>query len=124
MTASMSRKGNCYDNAQIESFWGTLKNEPVYHRDYLTRQEAIKDITEYIEIFYNRQRRQKRLAICLQQLTRKNITKKCLQRESFGLHYCRLTPVRTINEHIRNIFEEGELTPESVVWKYSVFVLS
>lgn len=61
MTASMSRKGNCYDNAPIESFWGTLKNELVYHRDYLTRQEAIKDITEYIEIFYNRQRRQKRL---------------------------------------------------------------
>ncbi len=61
MTASMSRKGNCYDNAPIESFWGTLKNERVYHRDYLTRQEAIKDITEYIEIFYNRQRRQKRL---------------------------------------------------------------
>ena len=55
----MSRKGNCYDNAPIESFWGTLKNELVYHRDYLTRQEAIKDITEYIEIFYNRQRRQK-----------------------------------------------------------------
>jgi transposase InsO family protein len=61
MTASMRRKGNCYDNAPIESFWGTLKNELVYHRDYLTRQEAIKDITEYIEIFYNRQRRQKRL---------------------------------------------------------------
>ena len=61
MQASMSRKGNCYDNAPIESFWGTLKQELVYHRIYRTRQEAIQDITEYIEIFYNRQRKQKRL---------------------------------------------------------------
>jgi putative transposase len=61
MQASMSRKGNCYDNAPIESFWGTLKQELVYHRKYRTRQEAIQDITEYIEIFYNRQRKQKRL---------------------------------------------------------------
>ena len=61
MTASMSRKGNCYDNAPMESFWGTLKQELVYHRRYRTRQEAVQDITEYIEIFYNRQRRQARL---------------------------------------------------------------
>lgn len=61
MTASMSRKGNCYDNAPIESFWGTLKNELVYHRDYQTRRLATKEITEYIEIFYNRLRNQKRL---------------------------------------------------------------
>ena len=61
MKASMSRKGNCYDNAPIESFWGTLKNELVYHRDYQTRKEAIRDITEYIKIFYNRQKIQKRL---------------------------------------------------------------
>ena len=61
MKVSMSRKGNCYDNAPIESFWGTLKNELVYQQPYETRQEAIRDITEYIEIFYNRQRRQKRL---------------------------------------------------------------
>ena len=61
MKASMSRKGNCYDNAPIESFWGTLKRELVHHRNYRTRQEAIQDITEYIEIFYNRQRKQKRL---------------------------------------------------------------
>jgi putative transposase len=56
--ASMSRKGNCYDNAPMESFWGTLKQELVHHRRYRTRQEAIRDITEYIEIFYNRQRLQ------------------------------------------------------------------
>ena len=61
MTASMSRKGNCYDNAPMESFWGTLKQELVHHRRYKTRQEAIQEITEYIEIFYNRQRRQARL---------------------------------------------------------------
>jgi len=62
MRASMSRKGNCYDNAPMESFWGTLKTELVFHRRYATRQEAIRDITEYIEIFYNRQRRQKKLS--------------------------------------------------------------
>jgi transposase InsO family protein len=61
MKPSMSRKGNCYDNAPMESFWGTLKNELVYHRNYKTRQEANQDIREYIEIFYNRQRRQARL---------------------------------------------------------------
>ena len=61
MKASMSRKGNCYDNAPMESFWGTLKNEVVHHRHYRTREEARRDITEYIEVFYNRQRRQKRL---------------------------------------------------------------
>jgi putative transposase len=61
LTASMSRKGNCYDNAPMESFWGTLKQELVHHRRYRSRQEAIRDITEYIEIFYNRQRRQARL---------------------------------------------------------------
>ena len=61
MNASMSRKGNCFDNAPMESFWGTLKQELVHHRRYRNRQEAIQDITEYIEIFYNRQRRQARL---------------------------------------------------------------
>jgi transposase InsO family protein len=58
MKASMSRKGNCWDNAPMESFWGTLKNELVHHRHYRTREEARRDITEYIEVFYNRQRRQ------------------------------------------------------------------
>jgi putative transposase len=61
MRASMSRKGNCYDNAPMESFWGMLKNEQIHHCRYATRQEAIQDITEYIEIFYNRQRKQARL---------------------------------------------------------------
>jgi len=57
MIQSMSRKGNCYDNAPIESFWGTLKVELVHHRRYETRAEAVQEITEYIEIFYNRIRR-------------------------------------------------------------------
>ena len=61
MKVSMSGKGNCYDNSPMESFWGTLKQELVYHRRYQSRQEAIQDITEYIEIFYNRQRKQARL---------------------------------------------------------------
>jgi len=61
MRASMSRKGNCYDNAPMESFWGTLKNELVHHRRYATRAEAQASIQEYIEIFYNRQRRHSRI---------------------------------------------------------------
>ena len=61
MRASMSGKGNCYDNAPMESFWGTLKTEHVFHRQYETRQQAMREIAEYIELFYNRQRRQKKL---------------------------------------------------------------
>ena len=61
LQASMSGKGNCFDNAPIESFWGTLRQELVHHRRYSSRKEAIQDITEYIEIFYNRQRRQVRM---------------------------------------------------------------
>lgn len=56
MTQSMSRKGNCYDNAVAESFFHTLKVELVYMKNYKTREEAKNDIFEYIEIFYNRQR--------------------------------------------------------------------
>ena len=57
----MSRKGNCYDNAPVESFFGTLKTELVHHRRYETRAEAEREIAEYIDLFYNRQRRQARL---------------------------------------------------------------
>jgi len=57
MRASMSRRGNCYDNAPTESFWGSLKNKSVHHRRYATRAEAEALVREYIEIFYNRQRR-------------------------------------------------------------------
>jgi putative transposase len=58
LTCSMSKKGDCYDNAPMESFWGLLKNELVQHRNYGSQIEAMTDIAEYIEIFYNRQRRQ------------------------------------------------------------------
>ncbi len=57
----MSRKGNCYDNAPRESFWGSLKNELVHYQRYATREAAIASIREYSEIFYNRQRRHSRL---------------------------------------------------------------
>ena len=58
---SMSKRGDCYDNAPIESFWGILKNELVHHRNYKTRKDAKADITKYIELFYNQQRIQKGL---------------------------------------------------------------
>lgn len=57
LRCSMSRKGECLDNAVAESFFGTLKNELVYHEDYHTRAQAKQSIFEYIEVFYNRQRR-------------------------------------------------------------------
>jgi transposase InsO family protein len=61
LKVSMSGKGNCYDNAPMESFWGMLKQELIYHCRFRTRQEARQAITEYIEIFYNRQRLQEKL---------------------------------------------------------------
>jgi transposase InsO family protein len=56
LVASMSRKGNCYDNATMESFWSTLKLELVYRRDFATHTQARTQIFDYIETFYNRQR--------------------------------------------------------------------
>jgi len=56
LVASMSRKGNCYDNATMESFWSTLKLELVYRRDFQTHTQARTHIFDYIEVFYNRQR--------------------------------------------------------------------
>ena len=57
VVCSMSRKGNCWDNAPMESFFGTLKQELVYQEQFVTRDEAKAKIFEYIEVFYNRQRR-------------------------------------------------------------------
>jgi len=54
---SMSRLGNCYDNAAMESFFKTLKTECVYHEDYATPEEARQSIFQYIECWYNRRRR-------------------------------------------------------------------
>jgi transposase InsO family protein len=56
LIASMSRRGNCYDNATMESFWSTLKLELVYRRCFDTRAHARTQIFDYIETFYNRQR--------------------------------------------------------------------
>jgi len=56
-SASMSRKGDCYDNAPMESFFHTLKTELVHHTQYATRADATRDIFAYIEGFYNRTRR-------------------------------------------------------------------
>jgi transposase InsO family protein len=53
---SMSRAGDCWDNACMESFWATLKTELVHHEDYATRAEARASIFEYVEVFYNRKR--------------------------------------------------------------------
>ena len=57
LTASMSRRGNCWDNAVVESFFHTLKTEHVHHQRYRTREEARQDIFEWAEVFYNRVRR-------------------------------------------------------------------
>ena len=56
LLASMSRKGNCYDNATMESFWATLKLELVYRHVFATRAQARTEIFDYIEAFYNRMR--------------------------------------------------------------------
>ena len=53
----MSRKGNCWDNAVVESFFHTLKVERMYDRRYITRAAALADVAEYIDRFYNRRRR-------------------------------------------------------------------
>ena len=57
MICSMSRKGDCWDNAPMESWFHTLKTELIYQQDYQTRRQAERDIFEYIEAFYNRKRR-------------------------------------------------------------------
>jgi transposase InsO family protein len=54
---SMSRKGNCWDNAPMESFFHSLKTELVMHCDYKTRDQARASLFDYMEVFYNRQRR-------------------------------------------------------------------
>lgn len=61
ITCSMSRRGDCWDNAPMESFFASLKKELVHHEDYQTREEAQASIFEYIEVFYNRQRRHSKL---------------------------------------------------------------
>jgi len=62
--ASMSRKGNCYDNAAMESFWSTLKQEMIYRRHFKTRDQARQAIFDFIEVFYNRRRLHSSLGYC------------------------------------------------------------
>jgi putative transposase len=57
LRCSMSRKGDCWDNSVVESFFATLKSELVFHRSWNSRRQAASEIFEYIEVFYNRQRR-------------------------------------------------------------------
>jgi len=57
MQSSMSRKGNCWDNAVAESFFHSIKSELINHENYQSREEAKQSIFEYIEVFYNRMRR-------------------------------------------------------------------
>ena len=61
LICSMSRRGNCFDNAPIESFWGSLKNELIHQTQYTLRSQARGEIVEWIEIFYNRVRRHTKL---------------------------------------------------------------
>ncbi|HIE66129.1 MAG TPA: hypothetical protein EYQ01_10070 [Nitrospira sp.] len=56
MLSSMSRKGNCWDNTVAESFFGSLKTERVYFSKYNTREEARRDVVDYIKMFYNSKR--------------------------------------------------------------------
>ena len=64
MSASMSRKANCWDNAPTESFFNSLKNERVHGTRYATRAEAQIDLFQYIAVFYNRRRRHSSLGYC------------------------------------------------------------
>ncbi len=57
MICSMSRKGDCWDNSVAESFFGSIKTERVFDSSYATREEARRDIVDYIEMFYNSRRR-------------------------------------------------------------------
>ena len=61
LVPSMSRRGNCYDNAVAESFFSSLKKERIRRKIYSTREEAKSEIFEYIEVFYNRKRRHSHL---------------------------------------------------------------
>ncbi|EHV69541.1 integrase core domain protein [Escherichia coli DEC6C] len=88
----MSRKGNCYDNAPMESFWGTLKNESLSHYRFNNRDEAISVIREYIEIFYNRQRRHSRLGNISPAAFRENIIRWLLKKEQMVVSAIASTP--------------------------------
>ena len=83
MRASISRRGNCYDNAPMESFWGSLKTELVHHHRFATRAETKAAITEWMEVFYNWQRRHSRLG---------NLAPAVFARQFYSLSACSLSP--------------------------------
>ncbi len=97
LKTSMSRKGNCYDNAPMESFWGTLKNESLSHYRFNNRDEAISVIREYIEIFYNRQRRHSRLGNISPAAFREKYHQMAVlkKRTNGSVRYCQYTSVNT-----------------------------
>lgn len=64
ITCSMSRRGNCWDNAVAESFFATLKREHVYRKIFLTREDATTSIAEWIEVFHNGKRRHSTICYC------------------------------------------------------------
>jgi transposase InsO family protein len=57
LICSMSRKGNCWDNAVAESFFNSLKTELIYHENYASRETAKQNVFHYIEVYYNKIRR-------------------------------------------------------------------
>lgn len=75
LLASMSRQGNCYDNAYIESFWSSMKYEVVYHERFATREAARAAIFDYIETFYNRTRLHSSLGYVSPQTFEANLAK-------------------------------------------------
>ncbi|MFC1968046.1 IS3 family transposase [Chloroflexota bacterium] len=87
LKASMSGKGNCFGNAQMEGFWGTLKQELVHRRHYGSRLEAIRDISEYIEIFYDRSVARPDCDSCRLQFMQNNSMPDYWQYERSGVHY-------------------------------------
>jgi len=80
VTRSISRKGNCWDNAVAESFFKTLKSEQIYGNKLISSKQMKTDLFEYIEIWYNKERRHSTLGnLTIEQFNnRKNILKKCL----------------------------------------------
>lgn len=92
MISSMSRKGNCGDNAVAESFFGSLKTERVFFANYTTRDEARKDIVDYSEMFYNSRRRHSYLgSVSPKEFENAASEKSCLANCPFLLDHLRST---------------------------------
>jgi putative transposase len=77
MISSMSRKGNCWDNAPMESFFHTLKTEHVFFEEFFTRRQARESIFEWVEVFYNRQRRHSSLGYLSPECYERGVLSKC-----------------------------------------------